>query len=699
MTYCNLTVFYPLPNKPVYMQVVLRFTIAALAGLFFTWQLGLAQNKNTYYDAIKLAESVESNQEDAFYRIVAVYAGVPYKSSADKKAVDDKLQQSGNTALLEFAYLFNQRRLSGKNIGSLASGSRGNAVPGAAATGGAGAGIGPLSLADGISQFIVDRVKQEVLVSFFEQFYKKFSEKTELQMLFPSTFDYMQVFEDAGKDVGIMIDVLRNAFKKDMNNLPATFMRVAQMDKYRNFVNDRPALKTTIAVAAGIGYLIDNRDHPAVVIDKLTKMDFIKNSPNDNLTRSFNSLSFVSNCLRDTLNSPNSWISKQQLDYLETIPAAPALFMGLNLQKYGDLINNLEVNPKELPIRYQSHLYWNNLNNNTEKMKMKEILGSYRLNYYTSELQPIADSISNASYNIFRPYFNDFLDLTTDADEQLGQLKSKRRTGQTFDIDEFMGYVNIFTEMLSLSLKTSAFGSPENQNVFLKITPVLIDMRRAVQKQDYTSAVIDLNVLLLSALPQSEGVKNDLLKYSMFIANVAGAQNSQELHWALETAALPTGSARVKRESLINISLNAYAGPFAGGEYLLNSPTTDAWGGIVGFAAPIGIAFSTGLAGAGSLSLLASFLDVGALVSYRFSDPNTGDLPEVTFKNMLAPGAYVVYGVPKSPLSLGVGVQYGPQTRKVTVNSVESQTSAYRIGVFAGIDIPFLNFYNKPQQP
>lgn len=681
------------------MQEIFRSIIVFIGIVFALQGNAYAQSKNTFYDAVKLAEAVETNQEDAFYRIVASYAGVTYRGQSDKKDVDTKLQQSGNTVLLEYAYLFNQRRLSGRNLSVLSGGSRGNAIPAASASGGGGAGVGPFSLADGISQFIVDRVKQEVLVAFFEQFYKNFREKTELQMLFPSTFDYMQVFDDAGKDVGLMIDVLRNAFKKDMNNLPATFTRVAQMDKYRSFINERPTLKTTLAVAAGIGYLIDNRDHPAVVIDKLTKLDFIKNSPNDKLTRSFNALAFVSNCLRDTLNSPNSWISKQQLDYLESLPSGASLFMGLNIQKYGALINDLSINPKELPIRYQTHLYWNSLNNNSDQVKMKEVLSSYRLNYFNDVLQPIPDSISNSTYNIFRPYFNDFLDLTTNIDEQLGQLKAKRRSGTSFDLEEFMGYVDVFSEMLSLSMKTAAFGSPESQNVFLKITPVLIDMRRAVQKQDYTSAVIDLNVLLLSSLPQSSGVKNDVLKYSMFIANVASAQNSQELHWAMETAALPTGSARVKRESLINISLNAYAGPFVGGEYLLDTPTTDAWGGIIGFAAPIGIAFSTGLSGAGSLSLLASFLDVGALVSYRFSDPNAGDLPEVTFKNMLAPGGYVVYGVPKSPLSVGVGVQYGPQIRKLTIDNVESKTSAYRIGVFAGIDIPFLNFYNKPQQP
>ena len=677
--------------KHLFRILLLTFSFCIYGNLAFS------QRSSAFYDAVKLSDAVESNNETQFYKVVATYTGLPYRSEVDKKAIDAKLQQAGNTVLLEYTELFRQRQLSGRTI-TTASMGRGNAIPGAAvATGGGGSGVGPAGLAEGVSRFIVDRVKQEVLLAFFERFYQDFMQKPELQMLFPATYNYMTVFEGQGKEVGLMIDVLRNAFKKDMNNVSNTFMRVAQAEKYQNYINERPALKTTIATAAGIGYLIDNRDHPAVVIDKLTRLDFIKNSPSDELTRAINSLAFVSNALKDSLNSPNSWITQEQLQFLETVPSGPALFMGLNLQRYGHLINQLEINPKDLPIKYQTHLYWNSLNAQNNTVKMKDVLGSYRLNYYTSNYVPLNDSISNAAYNIFRPYFNDFLTLTADIDEQLGQLKNKRRNGQSFDVDEFMGYVNLFTDMVSVGLKSATFGAPSSQNTLLRITPSLLDMRRSIQKQDYTAAVIDLNVLLLSALPQSTGIKDDILRYSMFIANVASAQNSQELHWALETAALPTGSARVKRESLINISLNAYTGPFFGGENLLDTPAQNDWGSLVALAAPIGIAFSTGLSGAGSVTLLTSFIDVGALVSYRFGDSKAGALPEISFKNIVAPGLYMVYGFPKTPLSVGAGVQYGPQIRKVTINNAEANTSAYRIGVFAGIDIPVLNFYNKPR--
>lgn len=677
--------------KRLFLNLLFTFGFCVYGNMAFS------QSSSAFYDAVKLSDAVESNNETQFYKVVATYTGLPYRSEVDKKAIDAKLQQAGNTVLLEYTELFRQRQLSGRTI-TTASMGRGNAIPGAAvATGGGGSGVGSAGLAEGVSRFIVDRVKQEVLLAFFERFYKDFMQKPELQMLFPATYNYMTVFEGQGKEVGLMIDVLRNAFKKDMNNIPHTFMRVAQTEKYQNYINERPALKTTIATAAGIGYLIDNRDHPTVVIDKLTRLDFIKNSPSDELTRAINSLAFVSNALKDSLNSPNSWITQEQLQFLETVPSGPALFMGLNLQRYGHLINQLEINPKDLPIKYQTHLYWNNLNAQNNTVKMKDVLGSYRLNYYTSNYVPLNDSISNAAYNIFRPYFNDFLTLTADIDEQLGQLKNKRRNGQSFDVDEFMGYVNLFTDMISIGLKSATFGAPSSQNTLLRIAPSLLDMRRSIQKQDYTAAVIDLNVLLLSALPQSAGIKDDILRYSMFIANVASAQNSQELHWALETAALPTGSARVKRESVINISLNAYTGPFFGGENLLDTPTQNDWGSLVALAAPIGIAFSTGLSGAGSVTLLTSFIDVGALVSYRFGDSKAGALPEISFKNMVAPGLYMVYGFPKTPISVGAGVQYGPQIRKVTINNAEANTSAYRIGVFAGIDIPVLNFYNKPR--
>ena len=92
--------------------------------------------------------------------------------------------------------------------------------------------------------------------------------------------------------------------------------------------------------------------------------------------------------------------------------------------------------------------------------------------------------------------------------------------------------------------------------------------------------------------------KNALFKYGSFIALVAQAKSSDEVEAAIETFALPTGSARIKRVSKFNVALNAYCGLFVGKEKMLDSDKDwtfkdrdfNSWG----VSAPIGISFSLG---------------------------------------------------------------------------------------------------------
>ncbi|MBK6946836.1 MAG: hypothetical protein IPH16_01020 [Haliscomenobacter sp.] len=88
-----------------------------------------------------------------------------------------------------------------------------------------------------------------------------------------------------------------------------------------------------------------------------------------------------------------------------------------------------------------------------------------------------------------------------------------------------------------------------------------------------------------------------------------------------------------------------------------------------------------------------SMLDLGAVASFRLGDQDAGLLPELTFENLVAPGAYFLVNLPKSPFSLGFGSQYGPRARKITLaNGVETRSPAWRSLLFAGVDVPIFNF-------
>ncbi|MBK8567516.1 MAG: hypothetical protein IPN76_30415 [Saprospiraceae bacterium] len=226
------------------------------------------------------------------------------------------------------------------------------------------------------------------------------------------------------------------------------------------------------------------------------------------------------------------------------------------------------------------------------------------------------------------------------------------------------------------------------------------DLEFNVRQEHYTLAVANLTRILTELLNKDDfGFKKEFLRHVNFMATVAEANDSKEVAAAIELFALPPGSSRMKKQSKWSISLNSYGGLGFGRENDFNEALTDSLGGksVLAPYAPIGIDINLGLKNAGSLSLYAQVVDVGAIFAYRFSD-ETSPIPELKFQNIVAPGGYLVYGFGNNiPASFGVGAQLGPNLRKVDPNlglSVQ-KTNAWRLGAILSVDIPITHFYTK----
>ncbi|MEM1120052.1 MAG: hypothetical protein AAGJ18_06355 [Bacteroidota bacterium] len=199
----------------------------------------------------------------------------------------------------------------------------------------------------------------------------------------------------------------------------------------------------------------------------------------------------------------------------------------------------------------------------------------------------------------------------------------------------------------------------------------------------------------------SKKLKSKLLVYGSFMANVTTAQNANQVKAAIRAVAVPPGSSSVKRKTDLNVAFNAYFGLGVHGERLTNAliPNNQKWGTTVGLSVPVGVSASLGAFGKNrncGLSLFVPILDVGGVTAFRISDDgSTGDLPELTFGNLISPGGYLMINLPKSPFSIGFGGQYGPQVRKITVGETELNSSAWKIGVTASIDVPIFNLFSR----
>ncbi len=226
------------------------------------------------------------------------------------------------------------------------------------------------------------------------------------------------------------------------------------------------------------------------------------------------------------------------------------------------------------------------------------------------------------------------------------------------------------------------------------------ELTSAVANKDYGKASLQVLRVIEAALPKDSILDRDLVKLVTLAADIAQA-GSGEVKAIFESAIMPVGSYRVKQATHFSASINAYPGMTGGWEQLQDSRSTKAFGGVAG---PIGIALSKSRGSERQLrasnSLFLSFIDIGALLTYRFNSEDTVSAnPEVSIANVLAPGLYAIHGIQEHPISYGIGVQYAPQLRGAVAGAVNlNPHDALRFGFFLTVDIPFIPLALKQRQ-
>lgn len=254
--------------------------------------------------------------------------------------------------------------------------------------------------------------------------------------------------------------------------------------------------------------------------------------------------------------------------------------------------------------------------------------------------------------------------------------------------------LNVEVEGDSTLLKQSEIKNLEN------VAEQTYSLSRNTYYREYNDAVFNASTLMDYMLEDQKDskpyqkLKKDFLQYGIFIANVLQARSPAEVKAAIRMVALPPGSSQAKKQSTFDISVNSYFGAYGGKEILLDSIADPAF--TYGLTMPIGISISTGLRRFGSISVFLPIFDLGSVASFRMETGQAVNLPAFNIQNLASPGAYLIYGFPNYPFSLGGGVQYGPQLRKVMRNGVEVESAAYRYSLALTVDIPLFNLYNRP---
>lgn len=222
-------------------------------------------------------------------------------------------------------------------------------------------------------------------------------------------------------------------------------------------------------------------------------------------------------------------------------------------------------------------------------------------------------------------------------------------------------------------------------------------------------------------------------KLSSFLNDVAAAKSTEQLSEVVSSYALPPGSYKQKRSAWRCLNINAYVGPYAAYEGTLyrsqyDGKFVDSQGWVFGLSAPIGISwttpFSKTLKGNSKITTLErnnpdllkikkdhikslskwsftttfSIIDLGAVVSYRFTHTDNVLPQQFKWEQFVSPGVHFGLSIPNTPLIISLGAQVTPQVRRLKPETGMAEGPQLNMLRFYGgiyFDIPLFNLYTR----
>lgn len=555
----------------------------------------------------------------------------------------------------------------------------------------------PLSLTtriiDGTSQYLVDRVKEELLLAFFDQFLTKIDSSTELKALLPDT--YFLLKSNDLFHIPSMGEVWMTAFQNDLKTVPAHFQEmVFTHPDYAAAIKDNDAVQIFGITALALQYASEDST-PLQVLDRI----YDENQYAD--SGLINSIGLAS-LLRKNLGIGEEYETIDKLDFMNLMKYSNAAdyFTALVYHQDQELFNTLQITQKlqnETPkfINKVAQLY-----SSVEKIQ------SFKADSLSSGFIIEQDSIEQHNHKVLK-YVDAILEFV-DFSMQLVYFKDENQYFQS----------DYYTKIRPISEHTLIIFDAANKEEYgqmvlssMYVLGALVEGRiqhLEKQKTQLVSKKIDGETLskrqkrIDKEIQTLEIVVKDFMFYAGFMIDVIDAESSLAIKGIIEKYATPVGSYRSNRERRASVSISAYPGFYTGYERIVSEQQ---WAGVTGITAPIGFAINFGNKYAGrkrdahALGLFLPVVDIAAPFSYRWKSDtaNEGFPDDIRLHQIFSPGAYAVWGVANLPISFKLGAQYTPELRTITVATNDLQKNTWRVGLSATIDIPIFFLFRSKQ--
>lgn len=527
------------------------------------------------------------------------------------------------------------------------------------------------TVADGIARFLITRVKEELSATFFKQFKEDIKNDTLLSAIFPATTGILLQIDTDIYEFNQYLETLRQNFEKDMKTLPVNF---------RSYIMDGDKIKSPkyqILLEDALLFtqdLINNVPADSIIryfaseasVQQKDRVNALPPAERDqlvNLAAGLKTLDLFSESLYSTDPDKDGWLSPADVSKYLDDKNTRMIFLALLWQRSGDIVFS-------------------------DDKTLQEFLGEIA----------VADEKAARLFRLVKTCAQN----CRDAEDAVSDFKNAPEKSLYEPFYRYITAILSLTELgIDINCDIAAIKRQSIDTQFIQGVKYLNELNYDIKQKRYSAAVSDLLYVIKYLLPEVANNPDQyarIMKYTQFVATVAEAENSEQVAAAIDAVALPAGSSKVKKQNYFSAAINAYTGGAFGAEKLEGRGESN----FVALSAPVGVTCSWRLnknkKSPGSFSLFVPVIDVGALVAFRLKDPNTSDLPALEWSNILSPGLYGVYGFPKNiPVSLGIGVQRGPNVRKINIDGLPPKTaSAWRYGVFLAIDIPVFNLYVQP---
>ncbi|PXY43042.1 hypothetical protein [Flavobacterium hydrophilum] len=554
--------------------------------------------------------------------------------------------------------------------------------------------------ADGLAKFIVERTKKELQAAFFDKFIEEVNspEYKDIRTLFPTTYLVIKRLPTDVYNYEPYIEQLREAFGNDLEIILPHLEDVLNNGYYASFFNNHLELKSICLTALYFGNGLKNGKHIGLLIEEYNttnaKYKFTNDNINDIKNNAILFIQEVSQSLKTNVSgSKEYWVEADEIEQMINDPVTFNLYLGL--------------------------LY--------ERINTIEISNSSQLTYGGLLLK--GDETKAFIENLVRQIKN--------AQTQLANIHTKQANNDKVTIEDYIlsfdaatRVIVIFRENQLIKDFINSIANPSEREQIIKFwnyydtiiegTNATYSIYTGIQQKKYNLVLSNVRILYQlrydpEVLNTNDTKKNIhkiidfLIEKGAFIAGIAEAKNSDEVYNAIDKIAMPVGSSRVKRLTKTNVAINAYCGFFVGNE---NIKDVDEDGTLInsyGLTAPVGFSFSKGNrilpwpihnlipeTKGWSSTLFFSVIDLGAVASYRFTNETADQVPTIELKDIFSPGLFWSVGIPKTPISLNLGAQVGPNLRKVNDTTNDYSKNTYlRYSFSICVDIPLLNLYTK----